>query len=99
MTLVLTREYVVRDNLPAAVILQDYYDPEAIVLRNYTIPSCERDEQDIVDLQLPLRSDVLQEGVRSEGAHLSNFRNVDHEPDFPDGPEANLPVTVPAPEN
>lgn len=99
VTLVLTREYVVRDNLPAAVILQDYYDPEAIVLRNYTIPSCERDEQDIVDLQVPLRSDVLQEDVRSEGAHLSNFRNVDHEPDFPDGPEANLPVTVPAPEN
>lgn len=99
MTLVLTQEYEVRDGLPAAVILQDYYDPDVIVLRNYTIPSCESDQQDVVDLQVPLRSEMAQEGVRSEGAHLSNFRNIDHEPDFPDGPEANLPVTVAAPES
>uniref|UniRef100_A0A131YVW4 Tick thioester protein n=1 Tax=Rhipicephalus appendiculatus TaxID=34631 RepID=A0A131YVW4_RHIAP len=99
VTLVLTQEYEVRDGLPAAVILQDYYDPDMIVLRNYTIPTCETDQQNIVDSQVPLQSDVVQERVPSEGAHLSNFRNVDQEPDFPDGPEANLPVTVPAPED
>ncbi|XP_075746733.1 alpha-2-macroglobulin-like [Rhipicephalus microplus] len=99
VTLVLTQEYEVRNALPAAVILQDYYDPDMIVLRNYTIPTCERDQQNVVDSQVPFQLDVVQESVPSEGAHLSNFRNIDQEPDFPDGPESNLPVTVPAPED
>ncbi|KAH9370037.1 hypothetical protein HPB48_001914 [Haemaphysalis longicornis] len=99
ITLILAQEHEVRDAVAANVILQDYYDPGVLVVRNYTIPSCDTDEQDIVDLQIPVQSETTQEVIRSGRAHLGNFRNLEDDLDFPDGPEANLPVTVPAPQS
>lgn len=98
ITLILTQEHEVQDAVPATVILQDYYDPDVLVVRNYTMPSCETDEQGIVDLQIPVQSETGQEVIRSGRIHLGNFRNLEDDLDFPDGPEANLPVTVPAPQ-
>ncbi|XP_077514664.1 pregnancy zone protein-like isoform X1 [Amblyomma americanum] len=98
ITLMLTQEFEVQDSAPAAVVLQDYYDPGVIVLRNYTIPSCERDQQDLSDSQIPLQSETMQEDIRSARTHLGNFRNIEQDLDFPDGPESNMPVTVPAPQ-
>lgn len=98
ITLMLTKEYEVQHSAPAAVILQDYYDPGVIVLRNYTIPSCERGQQDFIDSQMPLWSEMMREDIRSTRTHLGNFRNIERDLDFPDSPEANLPVTVPAPQ-
>lgn len=84
----LLREHVVEDAAPAVVILRDYYEPSVIVTTNYTVPIAPCDGGRYLE---------TGQTARTAGARFHNFRNVEHDLDFPEGPEANAPVVVSAP--
>ncbi|KAG0413217.1 hypothetical protein HPB47_009635 [Ixodes persulcatus] len=95
----LVQDYVVENAVPATVTLQDYYEPGVIAVKNYTIPPCLLDDDNGTseDLQETLIQSESVQSSRVAGARFHGFRNVDHDLDFPEGPEANAQVVVPAP--
>ncbi|XP_042144819.1 alpha-2-macroglobulin [Ixodes scapularis] len=94
----LVQDYVVENAVPATVTLQDYYEPGVTAVKNYTIPPCLLDDNGTSeDLQEMLIQSESVQSSRVAGARFHGFRNVDHDLDFPEGPEANAQVVVPAP--